>query len=704
MEYHPTIISLSVERTMATDGQSKESIRIGIDVGGTFTDVLLIDSTGKRWHVKIRSTPEDSSKGVLDGLMKILDLAKIKPKAVQYLLHGTTVATNAVLQRKGAKISLIVTKGFEDILEIGRQQRPTLYDLFVERIPPLVPRDRIFGIEERIQADGAVHTTLSEKETKRTLKTAIQDAEVVAICLLFAYQNPIHEQQLLSKLQDINPELLVSVSSVVLPEYREYERMSTTVLNAYVTPVLTRYLRRLDEALTDVGVTAPLLVMQSHGGVMQSRLAGAQAARLLFSGLAGGTLGGQYTGQVMDQNNIITFDMGGTSTDVALITNGRIRETAEGYIGGLPCRVPMTDVETVGAGGGSIAWIDEGGILRVGPHSAGADPGPAAYGTGGQNPTVTDANLLLGRLNPDYFLGGELLLHSELAKQSIQELADKLSLSQEKCAYGIVRVVNANMERAIRVVSIQRGFDPRDFALVAFGGAGPMHAWALAKNLGVPRVLVPRAPGLHSALGLLATNLRCDQSHTVLESTTSPDFQRIQKIYQQLETQLRDLLREQGVPLKSISIQRFTDLRYEGQAYEITLQVPSGRVSKAGMQELVKAFHSHHEQQYGFSAPKAPVTIVNLRVIAFSQMPPLKPADIIPQEESPPAPRMTRHVYFEEVEGVLDTPIFERTSLGQGAVIVGPAIIEQLDSTTVVHPESRAVVSTGGNLVLEGMS
>lgn len=695
---------MSVEKSMTPQDPGEESVRIGIDVGGTFTDVLLIDSTGKRWHVKVRSTPEDSSKGVLTGLLKVLDLAKVESRAVQYLLHGTTVATNAVLQRKGAKISLIVTKGFEDILEIGRQQRPTLYDLFVERIPPLVPRNRIFGVEERIQVDGSVHLPLNEKEIMKVVKKAVRSVDAVGVCLLFAYQNPLHEQRLFAQLQEFDSELPVSISSVVLPEYREYERMSTTVLNAYVTPVLTQYLQRLDEALTDVGITTPLLVMQSHGGVLQSRLASKQAARLLFSGLAGGILGGQYTGQVMEQDNIITFDMGGTSTDVALITNGRIRETAEGHIGGFPCRVPMTDVETVGAGGGSIAWTDEGGILRVGPQSAGADPGPAAYGTGGRDPTVTDANLLLGRLNPDYFLGGELLLHSELAQKSIQGLADQLSLSSEKCAFGIVRIVNANMERAIRVVSIQRGFDPRDFALVAFGGAGPMHAWALAKNLGVPRVLVPTAPGLHSALGLLATNLRCDQSQTVLESTTSPNLRRIQKIYNQLEAQLRALHRDQGVPAKSISIQRFADLRYEGQAYEITLQTQTGQVSKAWLQELVKSFHSRHEQQYGFAATTAPVTIVNLRVIAFGPMPSLKPTDIVTQDEVSPTPHMTRPVYFDEVQGFIDTPIFERTPLEQGAVIFGPAIIEQLDSTTVVHPETRAVVGTGGNLVLEAMS
>lgn len=686
---------------MTPRSQNTEPIRIGIDVGGTFTDVLLVDSTGKRWHVKVRSTPADSSKGVILGLQQVLNLANIAPERVRHLLHGTTVATNTVLQRKGAKTSLIVTKGFEDLLEIGRQQRPSLYDLEVERVTPLVSREHIIGVDERILPNGHILHLLSNQKAKAAAQRAVHNAEAVAVCLLFSYRNSLHENLLFKQIHSENSELPVSLSSVVLPEYREYERMSTTVLNAYVTPVLTKYLQQLDEALQTEGITIPLLIMQSHGGVLQSHLACQHAARLLFSGLAGGTLGGRYTSQVMNQEHIITFDMGGTSTDVALITGGQIRETAEGQLNGLPCRVPMVDVETVGAGGGSIAWTDEGGILRVGPQSAGAEPGPAAYGSGGQDPTVTDANLLLRRLNPDFFLGGNIALDADLAQQSIHAIAQQLALSDEECASGIVRVVNANMERAIRLVSIQRGFDPRDFALVAFGGAGPMHAWALAKELGIPKVIVPIAPGLHSALGLLATHLRSDQSQTVLESTKSPRLNRLKSTYRQLESQLREVLREQGVPNQSIVIKRLADLRYEGQAYELTIPEPSQRLSKKSIATMVKEFHRRHEQQYGYATISAPVMIVNLRVVATGAMPPLKSAEIQRQGASKPTPHTTREVYFEETNRFMQTPIYNRAVLGLGAEIRGPAIIEQLDSTTVVHPRSQATVRVGGNLVLE---
>ncbi len=683
--------------------QKKEPVRISIDVGGTFTDVLLIDAVGKRWHIKVRSTPKDSSQGVLDGLLKVLNQAKIAPEQVHFLLHGTTVATNAILQRKGAKISLITTKGFEDLLEIGRQQRPQLYDLFFEQNAPLVPRDKIFSVKERILNDGAVSIPLTEHEARQTAKNASQNVEAVAICLLFSYQNAAHEEMLLKQLNKHDINKPVSISSSILPEYREYERMSTTVLNAYIMPVLTHYLQRIDHALKEIGLTIPLLVMQSHGGVLQSKLAQQQAVRLLFSGLAGGVLGGRYTSQLLKLKEVITFDMGGTSTDIALITQGNIQETTEGQINGFPCRVPMVDVETVGAGGGSIAWIDEGNILRVGPQSAGADPGPVAYGSGGQEPTVTDANLLLGRLNPDYFLGGEISLHPDLAKISIQKLASRLSLSIEDCAYGIIRIVNANMERAIRVVSIQRGYDPRDFALIAFGGAGPMHAWALAKNLGIPKVIIPPAPGLHSALGLLATSLRNDQSQTILESTNAPNLKRIQRTYRNLETQLREVLQAQGVPKRSISIQRLADLRYEGQAYEISIQTPKIRISKKWINELATTFHKQHAQQYGFASQTAPVTIVNLRVIAQSPMPPLKPALIAPQENRDLEALQIRKVYFEEMEDFVETPIYGRLTLGHGAQLRGPVVIEQLDSTTVVHPDTKATVCIGGNLVLEAI-
>ena len=677
-----------------------EPVRIGIDVGGTFTDVLLLDSAGKQWHVKVQSTPKDSSIGVLKGLQKALDLAKVPPEKVNYLLHGTTVATNTVLQRKGSSISLITTKGFEDLLEIGRQQRPNLYDLKVEREPSLVSRTNVIGIDERILADGTILKPLNSSEVEKAVRQVRQNTDAIAICLLFSFQNPLHENQLVKEIQRQDSSIPVSASSTVLAEYREYERMSTTALNAYVAPVLTQYLQHLDRALHDMGISAPLLVMQSHGGVLQSQTAQNHAARLLFSGLAGGTLGGRYTSQMLEEEDIITFDMGGTSTDVALISQGIIRETSEGHIGGFPCRLPMIDVETVGAGGGSISWIDAGGILRVGPQSAGATPGPAAYGLGGMDPTVTDANLILGRLDPEYFLGGAIVLKPKLATQSILGIAQNLGLSLEECAFGIIRVVNANMERAIRVVSIQRGFDPRDFALVAFGGAGPMHAWALAKNLGIPRVIIPNAPGLHSALGLLTTNLRIDKSQTILESMKSPDRTKLISVFHQLEHELREQLLEQGASNQTIVIQRLADLRYTGQAYEITVPVPKGEITENWITQLAVTFHDRHQQQYGFASPDAPVTIVNLRLIAQEPMPVPQLAEI-PEQVGDPQVRTTREVYFEELKQSIPTPIFERSILGTGAQIIGPAIIEQLDSTTVIHPNTRAYVHRGGNIILE---
>jgi N-methylhydantoinase A len=479
--------------------------------------------------------------------------------------------------------------------------------------------------------------------------------------------------------------------------------MSTTVIDAYVAPILSAYLRRLEEGLRAAGVAAPLLLMQSHGGVLESALAPHQSVRLLFSGLAGGALGGCHTGKVLGESNLITFDMGGTSTDVALITNGEIRETSEGQIGGLPCRVPMVDMETVGAGGGSIAWMDEGGALRVGPQSAGAKPGPCCYDMGGRDLTVTDANLLLGRLNPNYFLGGKILLNPTRAHEQVRALAHRLDLSEEECALGIVKVVNANMERAIRVISIERGFDPRDFALVAFGGAGPMHGWALAKSLGIPRVIVPFAPGLHSALGLLATHLRCDRSLTILQSTAQSDFDRIRSTFAALEAHVEKLLRQQGVERRQITFRRLADLRYEGQAFELTMQTPVGVPNARWLKRLILDFHRLHQQRYGYSTTDAVVTIVNLRVVGTGPMPSLEPIRLLPRKEGLPEPKGVRSVFFEEAGGFVETSIYDRMTLGSHAEVVGPAILEQPDTTIVVHPNARAVMCKGANLLLEAV-
>ncbi len=680
--------------------QGSRLVRVGVDVGGTFTDVVLFDQRGQRWHVKVPSTPSDPSQGFLKGLREVLDLAGITPSQVNYILHGTTVATNAVLQRRGAKISLMTTKGFEDLLEIGRQQRPSLYDIFVDRVPPLVTKEHCFGVIERVTANGNIHTELKEKEAHSVAQVAGEDVEAVAVCLLFAYKNTTHEKLLEKHLRSLYPDIPVSLSSEVLPEFREYERISTTTLDAYVTPILSTYLHRLEKALKLDDVKAPLLIMQSHGGLLQSSLARNQAVRLLFSGLAGGILGGRYTSQVMGEGDLVTFDMGGTSTDVALIVEGEFRETSEGSIGGLPCRVPMVDVETVGAGGGSIAWIDEGGILRVGPQSAGADPGPCCYNSGGNEVTVTDANLLLGRLNPHYFLGGKLSLKLQPARKQLQILSRRLGLSEEECAFGIIRIVNANMERAIRLVSIQRGYDPREFALAAFGGAGPMHAWALAKELGIPRVIIPVGPGLHSALGLLATHLRYDRSLSVILPANAPDFEQLDSVYKNLELRTRRLLCEQGVTDKQISVQRLADLRYQGQSYELIVNTPRGKIDSRWLAKLLDIFNRQHEQRYGYATPEVAVTIVNLRVVATGPMPPLKPPSI-PIRDTPPLPKEHRSVFFEEIGEFMITPIYERSSLGRESELQGPAIIEQLDSTTVVHPEVKALTRKDGNIILE---
>jgi len=694
------VVCISVRTGMSQRGSASPPARIGVDVGGTFTDILLVDAKGHQWQVKVRSTPKDPSRAVVEGVLEVLNIAGLEPGQVECVLHGTTVGTNAVLERRGAKVSLIVTKGFEDLLEIGRQQRPSLYDLTSRRAPPLVPRERCFGVDERVAADGSALKPLKDDEASRVAWAAGEGVEAVAVCLLFSFLNPAHEEMLGERLHLLHPEVNISLSHRVLPEFREYERLSTTVLDAYITPVLSRYLKRLEGALRRAGVESPLLLMQGNGGVLHSEAARQRAVRLLLSGLAAGALAGRYTGQLLGQGELITLDMGGTSTDVSLITGGELRETTEGNVGGLPCRVPMVDVETVGAGGGSIAWIDEGGVLRVGPRSAGADPGPCCYGMGGQEPTVTDANLLLGRLNPHNFLGGRIPLDSAPAREQVGKLASRLGLKLEECALGIIRVVNAAMARAIRLVSLQRGHDPRRFTLVAFGGAGPMHAWALAQELGIPRVLVPPAPGLHSALGLLVTHLRCDHSRTILQPADGPDFKLLSSTYLELEEHTRSLLRRQGVPDHQITIQRLADLRYRGQAYELTLPTPRGKVGSSWLKALLQAFHQLHRLRYGYAAPQAPVTIVTLRVVAHGPRPELRPPRL-QRRKTPPQPKETRPVFFEEAGCFLETPIYDRSSLGLQTKLAGPAVIEQLDTTILLHPGTRATMLDGGNLLIE---
>ena len=502
------------------------SVRLGVDVGGTFTDLVLFDAATNRIHfTKTSSTPANQAVGVEEGIRKVAGIAAVPPGEIEFFVHGTTVATNALLERKGVSCALLVTEGFRDVLQIGRQDRPKLYDWFAQRPTPLVPRAQTFEIRERMLHTGDVLTPLDEAQAREAIRAArAAGVTAIAVCLLHAYANPAHERRVGELIAEEFPDAEVSLSSDVIPEFREYERASTTAVNAYVMPIVRRYVARLADRTAAMGVPAELHIMQSNGGLMTARAAAEQSVRTMLSGPAAGVLGAVALARQAGFENVLSVDMGGTSFDICLAYDGSLRFTKESEIGSLPIKVPMIDIHTLGAGGGSVAWIDAGGALRVGPRSAGAQPGPACYGRGGDEATVTDANVVLGRIDPANFLGGEMALDAAAAWRAVEDrIARPLGLGVEEAAEGIVRVINATMVRGMRAVSVEKGYDPRDFAIVAFGGGGPLHAADLARELGVPSVLVPVMPGVTSALGLLVADLRYDVSATVRGSLASPD-------------------------------------------------------------------------------------------------------------------------------------------------------------------------------------
>ncbi|HLZ58351.1 MAG TPA: hydantoinase/oxoprolinase family protein, partial [Ktedonosporobacter sp.] len=574
------------------------SILAGVDTGGTFTDIVLLQE-GKMTVHKVLSTPDDPSRSIISGLQGSDAL-----NGLRVLVHGSTVATNAVLERKGAMTGLITTAGFRDVLEIGRQTRPKLYDMRVQKIPPLVPRTRRLEVTERLNERGEVLIPLDESSVEAALKM-LQEAgvEAVAISLLFSFANPEHEQQVAAFIRSTG--LYVSASCEVLPEFREYERTSTVVLNAYVGPLIDRYLARLERTLPEA---CTLRIMQSNGGSISSAMARREAARTLLSGPAAGVVGAAFVAQASGYTRIITLDIGGTSTDVALVDEV-MTETTEGKIGGYPTKLPMIDIHTVGAGGGSIAWFDAGGVLRVGPTSMGADPGPAAYGRGGQEATVTDAHVVLGRLLPEAFLSGSMQLEPERALAVVSRLAQRLETSEEEAASGIIRVVNANMEAAIRVISVERGCDPRHFTLVAFGGAGPLHACELAAALRIPRVLIPATPGVLSALGMLLADTLKDYVRTIMVPAEESQKLVNSTLAELEEIGRRDLARE-GIPAEQIVIEPSLDLRYVGQSYELNIPFEGDMVDASA------AFHRAHERRFGYSDPNERIQVVNVRLKA----------------------------------------------------------------------------------------
>ena len=660
-------------------------ILAGVDTGGTFTDIVLLRD-GKMTVHKVLSTPDDPSRSIISGLQEQNALNEL-----DVLVHGSTVATNAVLERKGVVTGLITTAGFRDVLEIGRQTRPKLYDLLVQKVPPLVPRTRRLEVVERLNERGEVLIPLDELSLKTVLET-LQEAgvEAVAISLLFSFANPEHEQQVAEYIRFAG--IYVSASCEVLPEFREYERTSTVVLNAYVGPLIDRYLARLERALPEASV---LRIMQSNGGSISSAMARREAARTLLSGPAAGVVGAAFVAQASGYTRIITLDIGGTSTDVALVDE-TVTETTEGKIGGYPTKLPMIDIHTIGAGGGSIAWFDLGGALRVGPASMGADPGPAAYGRGGHEATVTDAHVVLGRLLPEAFLGGTMQLERDQALDAVSGLTQRLETNEEMAASGMIRIVNANMEAAIRVISVERGVDPHQFTLVAFGGAGPLHACELAVALRIPRVLIPARPGVLSALGMLLADTLKDYVRTIMVPAEEAE-ELVSSTLIELEEMGRSDLAREGIPPEQIVIEPSLDLRYVGQSYELSIPF------EGTMFDMSNNFHRAHEQRFGYNDPNERVQVVNVRLKArgLNQYPGLERQEV--EENISITPAMIRKVVFAGPDGLTrqSIPVYERDALRPGASFSGPALVTQYDTTTVIPPQWNARVDAVDNLIIE---
>jgi N-methylhydantoinase A len=689
--------------------------RLGVDIGGTFTDATLIDErTGETRIGKVPSTPGDPSSGFMEVIRRLLRETGVLPTEVGYIVHGTTVATNAIIEGKVARTGFLTTDGFRDMLEIARQIRPTLYDLLFEKPRPLVPRYLCFGVQERLDARGEVLVPLDEEGVRRTAgRFRREGVESIAVCFLHAYANPIHERRVGEILREVFPEASVSLSSEVAPEFREYFRASTTVINACIRPVVGRYLQSISTRLREEGLTALLLVMQSNGGVFTASSACEKPVFMVESGPAAGVISAAYLGTTLGYGDVISFDVGGTTAKVGLIRDGTPGVTKEYEVGatvragvshggGYPIRTPVIDLVEIGAGGGSIAWVDRGGILRVGPRSAGADPGPACYGKGGTEPTLTDANLVLGRLNPHYFLGGEMSLDVDAAWRVVEErCADPLGLGVVEAASGIVEIANAAMVNALRLVSVQRGYDPRDFVLIAFGGAGPVHANRLMAETEIPAAVIPVSPGTTSAMGLLVTDLRHDYSTTLITRVDRLDPEEVERAYKELEAQGRTILEREKVRPGDMNFLRQVEVRYIGQSYELTVPLPEGHLGADEIACVLRQFHLEHDRTYGFSAPDELVEFVNLRLTAVGKIVKPRFRELGQGEGDPTLARKTaRRVYFIESGGYVDCPIYDRYALSAGCTIEGPAIVEERDSTTVIHPDYRGEVDGFGNMIL----
>ena len=702
---------------MAAEGRDvlAGGVRLGVDIGGTFTDIVLLGDDGTVTTKKVSSSTDDYARAIVEGLQEVFAESALTPEAITEVLHGTTVASNAILERRGARTALITTKGFRDILEIRTLRMPRLYDLAWEKPPMLIERRLRFEVDERLDIRGIVERPLDDAEVERIADRLLaEDIEAVAVCLIHAYANPDHERRIGEILRRRAPNFLVSLSSDVLPEIKEYERTSTTVINGYVMPVVQRYLAALSANLRRQGIASPLLLMQSNGGLTPAEEAARFPVNIIESGPAAGVIGSQVLARRMGESHLITFDMGGTTAKASLIENGAVTRAAEYQVGGgimigsrlltgagYTLRVPAIDLAEVGAGGGSIVWLDRGGALQVGPHSAGAAPGPLCYDTGGTEPTVTDCNVILGYINPHHLVGGALKLNAQRARAIFADkIAKPLKLSVEAAAHGTHLIAASNMIRAIRAVSTERGRDPRDYSLFAFGGNGAIFAAGMADTLGIRRVIVPPSPGLFSAFGLLYADVEHHFSRTYRRLVSGLDPAELEAVITGLEGQARALLASENFTGARMALTRSARLLYHGQSFELAVPLPDGRLGAAELAALEEAFGQEHERTYGHRAgPEEPVELVSVQVVGrgLPERPRL-PERLSLQGAGGTPTGSARQVYFGPKLGWLDTPVIARSDLAMPRT--GPCIVEEYDATCVVPPHAEAALDRFGNIVM----
>jgi N-methylhydantoinase A len=689
--------------------------RVGVDIGGTFTDIVLLGADGTVHTKKISSSVEDYARAIVEGLGELFAEVGLDGRAIEEIRHGTTVASNAILEHKGARVGLITTKGFRDILEIRTLRMPRLYDIGWTKPPPLVERHLRVVVDERVNAEGRIERALDSAEAERAVRALLdQKVEAIAVCLLNSFANPKHELMLRDAVRRLAPDLPLSVSYEVLPEIKEYERTSTTVVNAYVMPIVARYLQSLRRGLDRAGIPAQVLLMQSNGGLTTDRAAAERPMNIIESGPAGGVVGAQALARAKDLPRIITFDMGGTTAKAAMVEDGEVSRAAEYSVGagimigsrlltgaGYTLKVPAIDLAEVGAGGGSLVWIDAGGSLQIGPESAGAVPGPVCYDKGGETPTVTDANVLLGYINPKHLVGGALKLNAEKARRNFAEkIAQPLGMPIERAALGAHQIAASNMIRAIKAVSTERGRDPREFALFAFGGNGPLFACGMAAALEMRRIVVPPSAGLFSSFGLLYADVEHRYSRTFRRLLRGARLDEIQAAWDELARQCSAQLASEGFEGTAARLRRAAAMHYKGQTFELTVPVPDGRLDEAMARQLEEAFGQEHEKTYGHRAgPEEPVELVSIQVIGQG----LRSGAGVPERLKPsraePDPPPPRPAYFGDAHGWVETPILRRSDLSTPRT--GPLIVEEYDATCVIPPGAHVSLDKASNIVID---